>query len=306
MSYQSASELDVHPTHSAEYLGVEWLQWNKEVAQRAELTIDKYADVLIKWLAFCQKHGVDALQPSTQDLEAFMTRKRGNGRKGKPATQKLDASVLRNWYNWLFQRGKLPRNPSLDLISPTVRRREPRPVEDEHWQILWGSDLPPRLRTILGLGYYCGLRRQELHDLRTENIGPRNIFNFVRKGGGEDSIPWVDMAETINEKLPHLLPDAAIFTSAVHHVKARYERVSPWQNVAQLYKRMEDLCDWVDIPHYGPHQLRHSAATNLCAAGVPLHIVKELMNHSSVDITMLYVRAGARELREWRNSSRLE
>lgn len=285
-----------------EIFAVEWLTWNRDVAQRAEATVAKYADVLVAWLTFSHQHHIDALMPDTGDLEAFMTRKRSNGRKGKPATQQLDASVLRNWYTWLNQRGKLPSNPALDLVAPKQKTREPRPIADEDWKQLWGSDLPPRLRAILGLGYYCGLRRGELHELRTENIGPRNIFNFIRKGGGEDSVPWVDMAETIAERLPALLPDVSVFTYSVHHVKNNYERVSPWQNIDYLYKRMTQLCDGVGIPRYGPHQLRHSAATNLCTAGVPIHIVKELMNHNSVNTTMLYVRAGARELRQWRAS----
>lgn len=305
MSYPPDSELETQPSLSAEVLGVEWLKWNSEVAQRAERTTAKYADVLIAWLAFCQRHGLNPLRPATQDLEAFMTRKRSNGRKGKPATQQLDASVLRNWYTWLTQRGKLPSNPSLDLIPPRGKTREPRPVLDEHWRTLWNSDLPPRLRAILGMGYYCGLRRSEIHALRCEQVSPTRLVHFVRKGGGEDTLPWVDMAETIAERLPALLPDPYAFTTSVHHVRSKYERLSPWQNVNHFYKRLAQLCDGVGIPRYGPHQLRHSAATNLCAAGVPIHIVKELMNHNSIDTTMLYVRAGATELRQWRTNSKM-
>lgn len=301
MSYTPAEELASQP----EVLAVEWLEWNRDVAQKAERTVAKYADVLIAWLSWCRRRDINALMPDTSDLEAFMTRQRTNGRKGKAATQKLDASVLRNWYTWLTQRGKLPRNPSLDLIPPKQRTREPRPIPDHDWQTLWGSDLPPRLRAVLGLGYYCGLRRAELHELRTEQIGPVNIHHFIRKGGGEDSVPWVDMAETIADKLPALLPDADVFRFSVYHVKHNYERLSPWQNINHLYKRMAQLCDGVGIPRYGPHQLRHSAATNLCAAGVPLHLVKELMNHNSIDTTMLYVRAGATELRQWRTNSKM-
>lgn len=284
----------------AEQLAVEWMMWNRDVAQRSERTTGTYADVLLRWIAFCDKNKIDPLDPMTQDLEAFMTRKRSNGRKGKPSTQRLDVAVLKTWYTWLCQRGKLPANPSLDLIAPKMPGREPRPIVEADWQTLWGSDLPPRLRVMLGFGYYCGLRRAEIHELCTEQITPSRIVHFVRKGGGEDTLPWLDMAEIVSESLPHLLPEVGQFSFAVHHVKSRYERVSPWLNINQFYKRMTDLCEKASIPHYHPHQLRHSAATNLCAAGVPIHLVKELMNHSSIDITMMYVKAGARELRQWR------
>jgi integrase/recombinase XerC len=54
------------------------------------------------------------------------------------------------------------------------------------------------------------------------------------------------------------------------------------------------------LPPITPHQLRHSAATNLVRAGIPIHLVSSLMNHSNVQTTMGYVSSGGEQLAEWK------
>jgi site-specific recombinase XerD len=53
-----------------------------------------------------------------------------------------------------------------------------------------------------------------------------------------------------------------------------------------------------------PHMLRHSAATNLCRSGLPIHIVRDLMNHSSMAVTQRYVKVGTDAVAEWRARAR--
>ena len=54
-----------------------------------------------------------------------------------------------------------------------------------------------------------------------------------------------------------------------------------------------------NVPHIAPHQLRHSCATNLLRAGLPLPIASNLLNHANVHTTMRYMKAGGDELSEW-------
>jgi site-specific recombinase XerD len=42
--------------------------------------------------------------------------------------------------------------------------------------------------------------------------------------------------------------------------------------------------------HYSPHCLRHTFATHLLNAGVPLEILKELMGHHSISLTLRYTQ----------------
>jgi len=42
--------------------------------------------------------------------------------------------------------------------------------------------------------------------------------------------------------------------------------------------------------HYSPHCLRHTFATHLLNAGVSLEILKELMGHHSIQLTLRYAQ----------------
>jgi integrase len=66
-----------------------------------------------------------------------------------------------------------------------------------------------------------------------------------------------------------------------------------------LNKMMLRWCREAGVTPVTPHMLRHSTATNLLRAGVPLHLTASLMNHSSVQVTMRYVASGGNQLREW-------
>lgn len=288
-------------TATCQQLAYDWLSWHRDSRNHAKRTVGTYADGIIKWLAYCEDNDIDPMTPSVQDMEAFITRPRPRARKGvgSPATQAVDVKMLHGFYGWCVDREHMLKNPAKLLVAPTIPRKNPKPIPDEVWQTIWGHDLPPRLRATLGLGFYGGLRREELVTITCAQLTPTRIVNFTRKGGGEDSLPWLDMANVIAAKLPALLPDVAVFESAVVHVRNHHDKLTSWSGGHQLYKRMVRLCEQVGVAPYTPHQLRHSAVTNLLRAGIPPHIVMRLMNHTSIDITMGYAKAGANELREF-------
>lgn len=47
-------------------------------------------------------------------------------------------------------------------------------------------------------------------------------------------------------------------------------------------------CRRAGVPHWHPHQLRHSAATWLLEAGVPWDVIRVILGHRSLDVTRMY------------------
>ncbi len=45
------------------------------------------------------------------------------------------------------------------------------------------------------------------------------------------------------------------------------------------------LCQRAALGHWTIHELRHTAASLMLSAGVPLHIVSDVLGHSSISIT---------------------
>ena len=303
---------------------IEWLEeyidWQKNVRRRSPLTTTQYKRTLYSFL-----HGIkdeptlNALSVSA--VETWLMRPRdgrGHGKVGSPATLHREAATLRSFFRFLLERGHIHKNVMGLVGTPTVKNVAPRAIADDHWNALWES-ATERERLVLGLGYYVGLRRVEIVTLRRTHVVGDKLVGFVRKGGGEDVTPWGTMCRVYQKKLAHIwhgdFTDAVIeastregewlcglgMESTAHAVRV-YGFTEGASRPGAVNLLMERLCERARLPKVTPHQLRHSAATNMVRAGVPLVLVSRLLNHSEIQTTMRYVRAGAGELDEWLGS----
>ena len=273
----------------------EYLGWLSDTRGHSRATCESYRSTLEAWLNWLSMTGLRLDDATPQDVESWLQRprqKRGRGGTGSPATRKREIASLRGFYAWGTARGRLSTSPMLDVVAPSQPRRQPRPITDKVWLSAWESDMPNGLRTAIGLGYFCGLRRAEIVSLTVDQLTDRRIVNFVRKGGGEDVLPWRTLVEVYETHLPHL--GAERFVEAMTRSRRIGTHLTPYYDGEAMARAIRSQgWDWT------PHQLRHSCATNLIRAGVPLPITSRMMNHTSVTTTMLYVKAGGDELRDW-------
>lgn len=290
---------------SPEGLAIAWLSWLRDVKGRSPRTIDSYGVIVRQYLAWCYDIiPLEPLAPDVTDLERFVTRPRirqARGQMGSAATRRQDVVVLQQWFQWLLRRGHLRVDPTVDLCAPSVKPNMPKPIPDADWLVLWTGVTNQRLRLAMGLGYYCGLRRKEITELRGAQITDETIVSFVRKGGGEDSLPWRSLVGVYAEHMPHLALNHEQFAAELQaHARSMGTERLFWTDGQQMRKNMTKLCARVGTPHYTPHQLRHSFVTNLLRARVPPHLVMSLANHTKFDMTKRYMKAGGTELDEWR------
>jgi len=257
------------------------------------------------------------------DLEAFVERPRqrrspnharGQVVVGSAATRRRDITVVRSLYRFLRERGMVDSDRSSLLRVPLLNNRNPRPVDDDVWQALWGSDvLSDADRVMFGLGFFCGLRRAEITNLAASQVDCDHgqLVGFVRKGGGEAVFPYRSAVLLFAERLPHLVGDPQVFLGAVERrVDARSgDLVMGWGSSTP--NRSEGRVGAVRGPDWAshamnrqvrrvlvrcgldggvltPHALRHSFVTNLLRADVPLHVVASLAGHRDVSTTMRY------------------
>lgn len=278
----------------------DYLAWLSDVRGRAPLTVASYESTLHAWQAWLAQHGQTLGSATLEDVEAFMQRprhKRGHGNTGAASTRKREIASLKGFYRWATARGRLASDPMLEAVAPTQPHRQPRPLSDAQWLKAWRTDMPNGLRTAIGLGFFCGLRRAEIVGLTVDQLTDRRIVDFVRKGGGEDNLPWRTLVEVYEAHLPHLEPER--FLEALGQSRRVGEHLTPFYTPDALNRAVARAG-----LGFTPHQLRHSCATNLIRADVPLPIVSRMMNHTSINTTMLYVKAGGDELHSWLRTSR--
>lgn len=282
---------------------------------RSPNTVRAYVSCLQMYVEFLEELGVDVRHATRAQMEAFVMRprqRRAHGKVGSAATQRRDVAVLRTFYGWMWEEGITSEHMARGLHGPTVHNQNPRPIPDDDWIKLWtcpqGYDTLDA-KVVLGLGFFCGLRRHEIMSLQRDQFRRGQIVNFTRKGGGEAVLPYADMVGVFADQLPELFgPNGSEgFLDAIDRMKTMHYQggfIVGWQthDPGALNKYMAKWLSKAGVQHYTPHQLRHSCATNLLRAGVPLHLTQRLMNHSSPETTMRYVRANGNELAEWRRS----
>jgi integrase/recombinase XerC len=295
-----------------------YLDWLRDVKRAQPITVYQYEGKLRDFLEFVGP--MRLCDVSTQTIEVWLQRPRGGRARGQmaaPATMQRDAIIVGNLFKFAIARGWLTHDPTALLVTPAVHNKNPDPVPDELWVPTWSREkLPDEARVVLGLGYFCGLRREEIVKLRGANVDLRGsrLVAFPRKGGGDDVLHFGECLGALADgvdvgDVPDLIVDQDLF-------------LGPLSRLARAAGRGPLLRDWPVTPEgtpnphriyrkfaawgfdFRPHQTRHSFVTNLLRVGVPLPLVSTLANHSSVQTTMRYAKLGGQDLREFRRRKR--
>jgi site-specific recombinase XerD len=319
------------PTDDNAALVRAFLDWQQNQRGRTATTIYDYAHrlaSLLDWLGYTPLE-----EASLADYEGWVQRRRGgnaNGSIGSPATRAKDVAVVRSLFQFLTSHGLVTRNPVAALHGPKVHNVRPRPVPEDTWGYLWSHPrLEEEARVVYGLGFFVGLRRSEITSLRVDQVSVlgRRLVGFARKGGGTDVTPYGEMVMVFAEFLPHLIPGGP--ESFLGPLEAMVERrrghryLLDWgerQAPKAVKRRRHGLPDegandpdWVNRNmrrwnrrcglaegEITPHMLRHSTATYLLRAGMPIELVAELLNHTSIQVTRRYAKLGTDAVAAWR------
>jgi integrase/recombinase XerD len=291
------------------------------------LTVYQYAAKLQGFLEWIEPTPLDAV--TIDRIEAWLNRPRQGramGALGAPATISKDVSLLRGLYRFAIARDLITRDPTSLLHAPTPKNANPRPIPDGAWVKLWSANLSDEARVVLGLGYFCGLRRHEIAELSAAHVDvpAQRLAGFKRKGGGDDVLDYGELVGVVHDALPALLPGGPeTFLRAVKRLardangglilrwnmtaprtRVKHERPPDVNDPQLIYKRMRRWLREAGVEdNLTPHQLRHSFVTNLLRCGVPIHLVSVLANHSSIAVTMRYAKVGGQDLRAFRRRS---
>jgi len=220
-----------------------------------------------------------------------------------PASQARILSTTRGFFKWLWETGRIPKNPASGLRNPKQPKRLPAFLTEGESQAL--LDLPPavdfptaRLACLLELLYASGLRVSELVGLDLQDlIMEQRTLRVLGKGRKERLVPYHAQAAGI-------LDAYLRFRSAFLAVKAyppgpalflnqRGGRLTPTSVRALLRSALEAAAVRSRV---SPHALRHSFATHLLNRGMDLRAIQELLGHASLSTTQRYTHLGLEEL----------
>ncbi|MFJ5725719.1 tyrosine-type recombinase/integrase [Streptomyces sp. NPDC093149] len=294
---------------------------------RAPRTIDAYARGLAKYLAVCEREGVDppvsgrahntvyvrelTERPSRRGANVLSIDS-GSGLANATIQQRL--APVRLFYDFLMEEGLRESNPvGRGRYTPGRRwgghqrglvpqlTKLPWIPGGQQWLAI--SDVargePIRNRVTLALAYDSALRREELCSLPTDDLDPAHRTLRVR-------------AETTKNRLERVVPYSAstdVLMSAYLTHRATVSRARGPLFLSESrrnYGQPLSLWTWskvvrriavaADVPQFSTHTTRHLCLTDLARMGWELHAIASFAGHRHTDSTIQYIHLSGRDL----------
>ena len=245
------------------------------------------------------------------DLESFLHRSMSAGGARGANTAVQNRTCIRGFYKYLRAYDRVPfsrpdDDPSAFVrIDPDRLKRadERQPIADADWLSVVRS---PRLATddrlALGLGYYCGLRREEIVTVAPHAIDPlhQRILFVDRKGGKtKTGLEYGELVGLLCDERPEVSQGARDWVTLIELYakhRAGENTLVPDYGVRNPGQRLIDRLNHHILPGaklapgcFTPHSLRHSFGTNMALCGLDLHVIADQMSHTSTETTMRYV-----------------
>ena len=166
-----------------------------------------------------------------------------------------------------------------------------------------------RDKVLLSLMYASAARAQEICDLTVKDIQfseKGTSLNITGKGGKRRriGIPYVCaslLRGYINHRKIASLPERHIFSSQTHEKMT----VACIEEIFKKYVLIAKQKNpgFFTYVSYTPHSMRHSTASHMLEAGVPLVVIKNFLGHSSLQSTQIYAEISQntvdKHLKEW-------
>jgi site-specific recombinase XerD len=143
-----------------------------------------------------------------------------------------------------------------------------------------------RDRLIFLLMLRCGLRVSEVSHVTWADIDVHAKTIRINNSKGQ-----VDRVVYLAPDVEQSLTRWRSRGSAQRYVFPGREKGATPLSRKQIFWLMKKYLRWAELPRqYSPHWLRHTFATQLLNAGVSLEVLKELMGHRSIHITLRYTQ----------------
>lgn len=236
----------------------------------------------------------------TRELEQFMLKEKKQGKKERSIAHTI--TVLRSYYKFLEQEGRISKNPTDHLEGPKLPKTLPKTLSQTEVEDLLDLSLQTpydyRNKAMLELLYASGLRISELISLNIHDINLQmQTVRIFGKGNKERIVPIDDYATHyiacyLSEYRSQLLKQKDTDILFLNSRGTKMTRQA-------FFKILKKIAFEKNIKTpFSPHTLRHSFATHLLENGADLRSIQELLGHSDISTTQIYTHISNQKLQE--------
>lgn len=234
-------------------------------------------------------HDLDVQRISTGDLQLCIA---SLSHLSAASVERLIYAV-RSLFNYLVKRGIVDQNPAQDLALPQRECKLPRQVAHHEVERLLGACETTRERLIVALLCFCGLRRAELLSLHVRDVAAD--YSSVRVQGKARKERQIPLHPSLKPLLADHIAGLPPHSEALilNNVGKRTSPTTLWRTFRRIRARAS-----LEGSGITPHALRHHFATRLIRAGVDVATVAELMGHSNISTTSVYLSSDSAAKRD--------
>jgi site-specific recombinase XerD len=287
--------VDTPPSRSRhEALLARYLQQREAERGLSSLTQRNYRTDIESYFAYCEATGVDPLAIDRESFRGYLAHL--IEARVAPDSIRRKVSTIHGFYRFLARDGVLPSDPLAGVKPPKKRERLPGILTEDDLRRLiqapaLGTPQGIRDRAILELLYGAGVRISELSSLACSDIDLAERTVRVSGKGNKQRVALFGapaegaLRRYLAEGRPVLAaagsrPSTALFLNRFGGpLTAR---------AVQIMVQGSATAAGIEASVH-PHLLRHSFATHLLDNGADLRVVQELLGHSSVNTTQVYL-----------------
>ena len=278
-----------------------FISYMREQKQISDNTAAAYTRDLCKLAEYVCGMGVDDfVQVDTGILQAYLHGLETQGRKA--ATISRVIASMKAFFAWQLGEGLRTDDPAKGLKPPKIEKKPPEILTQAQIVKLLdqpSSGAPKELRdkAMMELLYATGIRVSELLSLCLQDGNLKLEYVTCRDGRKERTVPFGSTAREalevyLKRSRPKLVEDGdceLLFTNCSGEPMSR----QGFWKLLKHYGRQAGLTEEIT-----PHTLRHSFAAHLLNNGADLKSVQELMGHSDISSTQIYMQLSDHTIRE--------
>ena len=272
-------------------------------------TVKAYRNDIDKFLVFLSKTSTDIKDISKNEIRNFIFKQ--NMDSNKTIARRL--ASIKSLINYLNKDGIIDYNPMIFFGRPKKAKNLPNYINETGIEILMNypnenTKKGLRDKAIMEFFYSTGIRLRELINLNINSIDSQNyLVKVIGKGSKERLIPFGKIAKFSLEKYLKtrgLSLNSASDTTPLF-VKKENKRISASiiekmvKKYLQKLKKDSLVNREIEIigDSEGPHLFRHSFATHLLSSGADLRAVGDLLGHSDLSSTQIYLHVKTKDMK---------
>lgn len=251
------------------------------------LTIDGKSKRTIKCYEQTLKHIFDFFGSkhcdtySVYDIRYFLACEKERGISN--STLENIRANLSAFFQWMAKEDIISKNPLVNISNIKFTKTVKNPLNEIEIDSLRSACKNDKERAIIETLLSSGLRVSELINLKIDDIDFNLLKVYVRNGkGNKDRITYITSiaSKYIKAYLCGRKKESEYLFTSIFNGKLTTSGVAYIIN--EIAKR-------ANVKNVHPHRFRRTFATNLAKNGMEIQCIKQLLGHSNINTTLIYV-----------------